>query len=32
MSREMQNFHIMVKQGMMWYNLGNSIHFGTFLF
>ena len=21
MSREMQNFHIMVRQGMMWYNL-----------
>ena len=21
MSREMQNFHIMVKQGMTWYNL-----------
>ena len=21
MSRETQNFHIMIKQGMMWYNL-----------
>ena len=29
MSRETQNFHIMVKQGMMWYN---SINSGTFLF
>ena len=28
MSREMQNFHIMVKQGMTWYN---SINSGTFL-